>query len=108
MYTLLPLCRYSLQVSARRSHATTRNHSVSSITCPSEPLRDRLTATEKVVIGVPCGVYFISGSLPRLPISRTLLSPRDICGLPYVQTLNSNLSLLKSIQNFEFMSLELF
>src|SRR5215471_10011695 len=50
------------------------NHSVSSWRSPLLLLLRRLTARENRVKGVPSPVTFISGSLPRLPMSMILFN----------------------------------
>src|SRR5215467_2453266 len=74
MYTLPPFFRYSPAISARRCQRTTLCHSVRSCQLPSLPLKRSLVASVIFATGVPCGVYFTSGSLPRFPIRMTLLT----------------------------------
>src|SRR5512142_3238790 len=54
--TLLPLCRYWLQVSAVLPNTETRNQIVSSTFSPALLVYWRLEATEKLVTGWPLGV----------------------------------------------------
>src|SRR5512133_1981802 len=54
--TLLPLCRYWLQVSACFPHAETRNQMVSLTCWPLFDVYWRLLATEKLVTAWPLGV----------------------------------------------------
>src|SRR6266851_381957 len=49
-------------------------HSVRSCQLPSLSLKRSLVARVNLATGVPCGVYFTSGSLPRLPTRMTLLT----------------------------------
>jgi hypothetical protein len=54
------------------------NHSVCSCGSPALFFQRSVLAMVKVAIAVPLGMYFISGSLPRYPISRVFcmgLSP---------------------------------
>src|SRR5580658_8425227 len=74
MYTLPPFFRYSPAISASRCQSTTLCHSVRSCHWPSLPLKRSLVARVIFATGVPCGVYFTSGSLPRFPIRMTLLT----------------------------------
>src|SRR5437879_13785478 len=74
MYTLLPFLRYSPAISARRCHTTTLCHSVRSCHSPPLSLKRSLVASVSFATGVPLGVYFTSGSLPRFPIRMTLLT----------------------------------
>src|SRR5580658_10017349 len=71
IYTLPPFFRYSPAISARRCQSTTLCHSVRSCHSPALSLKRSLVAMVSLATGVPCGVYLISGSFPRLPISRT-------------------------------------
>src|SRR5580658_58499 len=74
MYTLPPFFRYSPAISARRCQSTTLCHSVRSCQLPSLPLKRSLVARVIFATGVPCGVNFTSGSLPRFPIRMTLFT----------------------------------
>src|SRR5208282_2168798 len=74
MYTLPPFFRYSPAISARRCQSTTLCHSVRSCHWPSLPLKRSLVANVIFATGVPCGVNFTSGSLPRFPIKMTLFT----------------------------------
>src|SRR3981189_1405228 len=74
MYTGPPFFRYSPAISASRCQSTTLCHSVLSCHCPSLPLNLELVATVIFATGVPCGVNFTSGSLPRFPIRMTLFT----------------------------------
>src|SRR5271170_83091 len=49
-------------------------HSVRSCQFPSLSLKRSLVASENLATGIPPGVYFTSGSLPRFPIRMTLLT----------------------------------
>src|SRR5271167_5070597 len=49
-------------------------HSVRSCQLPSLSLKRSLVARLNLATGVPCGVNFTSGSLPRLPMRITLLT----------------------------------
>src|SRR5580704_14310883 len=49
-------------------------HSVRSCQLPSLSLKRSLVASENLATGMPPGVYFTSGSLPRFPIRMTLLT----------------------------------
>src|SRR5450755_233811 len=71
MYTLPPFFRYSPAISARRCQSTTLCHSVRSCHSPFLSLKRSLVARAILATGVPLGVNFTSGSLPRLPISVT-------------------------------------
>src|SRR5450755_4964918 len=73
MYTLEPFFRYSPAISARRCQSTTLCHSVRSCHSPDLSLKRSLVANVIFATAVPLGVYLISGSLPRLPMSVTLL-----------------------------------
>src|SRR5215469_918759 len=68
--TRLPLCRCSATPSARLPKALMLNHSVCSCGSPALFFQHSLLAMVKVAMAVPPAVYFISGSLPRYPISR--------------------------------------
>src|SRR3974390_218215 len=57
-------------------------HSVRSCQLPSLSLARSVVASEKVAMVMPLGVDFTSGSLPRLPIRVTLLTPRAIRTAP--------------------------
>src|SRR3974377_118963 len=57
-------------------------HSVRSCQLPSLSLARAVVASEKVAMVMPLGVDFTSGSLPRLPIRVTLLTPRAIRTAP--------------------------
>ncbi len=82
-YTLEPFEGCSEQSSASFCHATTVNQSVCSPTSPESPRRNlRLTASRKLVTGVPAGVYLISGSAPRRPISIALFRSLAIASRP--------------------------
>src|SRR5215470_15287200 len=72
--TLPPFFRYSPAISANRCQSTTLCHSVRSCHSPLLSLKRSLVATVRRATAVPCGVYFTSGSLPRLPIKITLLT----------------------------------
>src|SRR5215831_21298912 len=74
MYTLPPFFRYSPAISASRCQSTTLCHSVRSCHWPSLSLKRSFVATVIFATGVPDGVYFTSGSLPRLPRRMTLLT----------------------------------
>src|SRR5256885_3093060 len=74
MYTLLPFFKYSPAISARRCQTTTLCHSVRSCHSPPLSLKRSLVASVSFATGVPLGVYFTSGSLPRFPIRMTLLT----------------------------------
>src|SRR5690348_14482615 len=73
-YTLLPFFRYSPTISAVRDQAVMLCHSVRSCHCPSLSLKRSFVARVNFATGVPEGVYFTSGSLPRLPRRMTLLT----------------------------------
>src|SRR5579884_5444 len=78
-----PLAKYWLMTSPVLSNALQVNHSVSWMRSPpSGFLRDRPTATENSVTGIPDGRYFISGSLPRLPIKISFWKPSAIVTPP--------------------------
>src|SRR5690606_29112590 len=80
IYTLLPFFRYSPAISASLLKNTTRCHSVRSCICPlclSFQLSDVARVT--LVTAPPLGIKRVSGSLPRLPIRMTLLTPRAMC-----------------------------
>src|SRR6266478_2120533 len=49
-------------------------HSVRSCHWPSLSLKRSLVASENFATGLPCGVYLISGSLPRFPTRMTLFT----------------------------------
>src|ERR1039457_7042353 len=49
-------------------------HSVRACQLPSLSLKRSLVARLNLATGVPCGVNFTSGSLPRLPMRMTLLT----------------------------------
>src|SRR5215467_3484996 len=74
MYTLPPFFRYSPAISARRCQRTTLCHSVRSCHWPSLSLYRSFVASVSLATGVPLGVYFTSGSLPRFPSRITLLT----------------------------------
>src|ERR1700675_1929877 len=74
MYTLPPFFRYSPAISASRCQSTTLCHSVRSCHWPSLPLKRSFVANVIFATGVPCGVNFTSGSLPRFPIRMTLFT----------------------------------
>src|SRR5687768_4061688 len=69
----------------RPFHATHRCHSVFSCFSPPGEFHDLLVASEKVATLLPLEVVRTSGSLPRFPISVTLLTlrltlpPGEIC-----------------------------
>src|SRR6266850_1540190 len=74
IYTLPPFFKYSPAISASRSHNTMLCHSVRSCHWPSLSLNRSLVASENFATGLPCGVYLISGSLPRFPTRMTLFT----------------------------------
>src|SRR5205085_9416751 len=82
MYTVRPFFRYSPAISAVRWKATRLCHSVRSCHWPSLSLKRSLVARENFATAMPLGVYFTSGSLPRLPIRITLLTLFDIKSAP--------------------------
>src|ERR1035438_10818512 len=67
--TRLPFFRNSAATSARRPKLLTLNHSVCSCSSPPPFFQRSVLATEKVVMAVPPGGYFISGSFPTYPRS---------------------------------------
>src|SRR5450755_88240 len=73
-YTVRPFFKYSPTISAVRWKATRLCHSVLSCQLPSLSLKRSLVASVKRAIAMPLGVYFTSGSLPRLPRRMTLLT----------------------------------
>src|ERR1700693_5981194 len=82
MYTLLPFLRYSPAISASRCQSTTLCHSVRSCHSPPLSLNRSLVARVSFATGVPLGVYFTSGSLPRFPIRITLLTLLGMSAAP--------------------------
>src|SRR5579863_8020027 len=70
----MPFFRYSPAISAVRAQAVMLCHSVRSCQLPSLSLKRSLVARLNLATGVPCGVNFTSGSLPRLPMRITLLT----------------------------------
>src|SRR5271154_6470433 len=73
-YTLPPFLRYSPAISASRCHSTTLCHSVRSCHSPLLSLNRSFVAIVSFATGVPCGVYFTSGSFPKFPIRMTLFT----------------------------------
>src|SRR5438105_12194844 len=74
MYTFEPFFTYSPTISASRCQATMLCHSVRSCHWPSLSLKRSFVAIENFATAMPLGVYFTSGSLPRLPMRITLLT----------------------------------
>src|SRR5438270_105399 len=74
-YTCRPLERYSPHSSAGLPQTTMRCHSVRSCFCPCLSVQFSLVAMVKFATACPLGVYRTSGSLPRLPMRMTLLTP---------------------------------
>src|SRR5882672_10990781 len=99
IYTLPPFFRYSPAISARRCQSTTLCHSVRSCHSPFLSLKRSLVARAIFATGVPLGVNFTSGSLPKLPIrvTRFKLLPaiNAAPSAPFVWVLNQGAGKMK-------------
>src|SRR5256885_14995191 len=101
MYTLLPFFRYSPAISASRCHSTTLCHSVRSAHWPSLSLKRSLVATVSFATGVPLGVYFTSGSLPRFPINITLFRLFAMKAAPSAPSLRHRELVMRNLQGLD-------
>src|SRR5687768_4467408 len=81
MYTGEPFFRYSPAISAVLPKNATRCHSVCSCFSPLLSFHVSVVATLMFVTASPLGRYRTSGSLPRFPMSITLLT-EAMSGLP--------------------------
>src|SRR5688572_24382328 len=80
-----PLWTYCSIISAMRSHAVQRCHSVFSCCWPLRSVNDRLVATENLATRLPPPVVRISGSFPTLPMSITLFNERAMIPLQTIR-----------------------
>ena len=84
MYTVRPFLRYSPAISAVRPKAVRLCHSVWSCQFPSLSFLRSLVAKLNFATAMPPGVYFTSGSFPRLPTRMTLFTPRAMVFVPSI------------------------
>src|SRR5207245_5498965 len=86
--------------SAVRCQQTMLCHSVRSFHSPlCLSLKLSLVAMLNLATAVPCGVYFNSGSLPRVPIRMTLLTLLAMAGGPFQISVSDAVNISVAMQS---------